>query len=315
MIPGGGLVQLAVIFINNIAPILLVAGVGFTLGRRFNIEPKGMSQLIFNAFSPALVFSSLYTTQVSGGELGAIILATAVFQLTMGLIAYLATRLSSASKQDRAAVMVSAFCFNAGNYGLSLVKFAFGPEVFARAVIVYIANVMLNYSLGVFVASSGRRSPLHALRSVAKVPALYATAAAFLVTALHIELPLAISRPIELLGNAAIPCMLILLGLELGQSVRVTKPRLVGTGVTLRLLVSPLVALVLVSIFAFQDAATAAFIIQTSMPVAVMTVILATEFNLDHELMVGTILMSTISSPITLSVLILLLRTHMPGLT
>jgi predicted permease len=47
---------------------------------------------------------------------------------------------------------------------------------------------------------------------------------------------------------------------------------------------------------------------QASMPVAVVTLIFASEFGLDDKLVSGTILTTTLLSPLTLSVLILLLR-------
>jgi predicted permease len=51
-----------------------------------------------------------------------------------------------------------------------------------------------------------------------------------------------------------------------------------------------------------------AFIMQASMPVAVATIIFASEFHLDREQILGTVLASTLASPITLSILILLLQ-------
>jgi predicted permease len=300
--------ELLSIFVDNIAPILLVAGVGYLVGRNLQIEPRSLGRLVFNVFSPALVFYSLLTSQIAGAELGLLILLTVIFELLMALIAYVVMRWQHESTVHRAGVILNASCLNAGNYGLSLVHFAFGPEVFARAVIVYIANVVLNNTLGVFVASSGSKPPRDALKNVLRVPAVYATAAAFLANALHLTLPSALERSVQLLSDAAIPSMLILLGLQLVQSHGIKKPRLVTISVGLRLVLSPFLATGLAFLFHLNNLAAAALIIEASTPVAVITLILASEFGLDEDLTMSSILASTLLSPITLSVLILLLR-------
>jgi predicted permease len=47
---------------------------------------------------------------------------------------------------------------------------------------------------------------------------------------------------------------------------------------------------------------------------AVATIILASEFELDHQLSLSMIMASTLLSPVTLSILIYLLRRWNPGL-
>jgi predicted permease len=55
-------------------------------------------------------------------------------------------------------------------------------------------------------------------------------------------------------------------------------------------------------------------ILQASMPIAVVTIIFASEFELDHQLALSMILASTLLSPVTLSVLIFVLRRWYPAL-
>jgi predicted permease len=70
----------------------------------------------------------------------------------------------------------------------------------------------------------------------------------------------------------------------------------------------------LVIMVGLNSPATIAVIMQASMPVAVATIILASEFELDHQLSLGMIMTSTLLSPVTLSILIYLLRRWNPGL-
>lgn len=300
--------ELISIFVNNIAPVLIVAGVGYVAGQKLRVDGQTVGQLIFNVFSPALVFFSLYESQIGGSELGLLIAVTAMFQLSMAALAYLVMNFQRADRVERSSVMLGAFCMNAGNFGLSIAAFAFGDAVLARAVVIYISNTLLNYTLGVFVASSGRQSPRGALLNVVRVPAVYASVAALLVRGLNIELPIVIYRAAGVLKDAAIPLMLILLGIQLSQSARLQKLTLVTTGVLLKLLIAPLVGIGLALVFQLEALAMIAFALQTSMPTAVITLILAKEYQLDETLMLNLIMATTLLSPFTLSVIILFLR-------
>jgi hypothetical protein len=305
--------ELVSIFVNNIAPVLIVAGVGYAAGRKLSLDGQTVGQLIFNVFSPALVFFSLYDSQIGGSELGLLLAVTALFQISMASISWIVLHLQRADRVERSSVMLSSFCMNAGNFGLSIAAFAFNQEVLARAVVIYIANTILNYTLGVFVASSGRQSPRGALLNVLRVPALYASVVALLVRGLNIELPVVVFRSAEVVKDAAIPMMLILLGIQLSQSARLQKWTFVLTGVLLKLLIAPLVGVGLALLLRLDSLAMIAFVLQTSMPTAVITLILAKEYQLDESLMLNLIVATTLLSPFTLSFIILFLRQIPPG--
>jgi predicted permease len=304
--------ELVSIFVNNIAPVLIVAGIGYIAGKKLMVEPRSIGQLIFNIFSPALVFYSLYDSKIGGQELGTLLLLIALLQIIMAALTYVVMRFYHVERVERASVMLSSFCLNAGNYGLSIADFAFGEAVLARAVVVYIGNTALNYTLGVFVASSGRQSPGAALLTILRVPAFYATIAAFVLRGFDIELPAVIFRSVTVLKDAAIPAMLVLLGLQLSQSAAMFRWKLVTTGVVLKLLVAPLVAVGLALVFHLAGEAAIPFILQASMPTAVVTLVMAKQYDLDEVLSLNLIMATTLISPLTLSILILLLRNAYP---
>ena len=60
--------ELIHIFIDNMIPVLAIAGVGLYLRRRFDINPSMISSMMFHVFSPALAFNALYTRDISGGD-------------------------------------------------------------------------------------------------------------------------------------------------------------------------------------------------------------------------------------------------------
>ncbi|MGQ9888823.1 MAG: AEC family transporter [Aggregatilineales bacterium] len=306
--------ELLQIFANNIAPILLIAGIGYFSGRRLRVDPAPLGRIIFYLLSPALIFRSLSTSEIVFAELVKLILVMALFVTVMAAVGLLAAGWRTDNRVSRASVVLAAICPNNGNYGLPVISFAFGPSVLARAVVIFVATTLFNYTLGVFVASRGQHTLRESLAVVARVPVLYAAVFSLFVNFADIVLPPFIERPVLLLSQATIPLMLILLGLQLAQTPRVTQPELVGIGVGLRLLLSPLVSTALVLLLGLDAPAAIAIIMQASMPVAVVTIILATEFELNRQLSLSMILASTLISPITLSLLILVLSRLEPSL-
>lgn len=300
--------ELLRIFADNIAPVFLVAAVGFIAGRKLHIEPQSMSRLVFNVFSPSLVFRSLATTGISLIELGQLVVVMGLIYLFMAGITYVVMQQQGRSKVERAGVMLSAVSPNNGNLGLPVIDFAFGAEVLARAVVVFVAMTILNNTLGVWIASSGRSSWRVAIWKIFRVPAAYAVVAGLVVKGLDLSLPVALERSVNILADASIPTMLILLGLQLARFEHIERLRLAGVGAALRLLVAPIVATVLVLLLRPSPQASIAVLMQAGMPVGVFTSIFASEFELDSELSLSIILTSTLASPITLSLLILLLR-------
>jgi predicted permease len=145
------------------------------------------------------------------------------------------------------------------------------------------------------------QAAMRALKSPIPVALFFA----ILFRATGLATPTIVARPIELLSDAAIPPILVLLGAQVARAERISHLKLIAGAVMLRLLVGPLVGFGLAAVLALSGGARTAFILQASMPTAVMTIILATEYHLNTELMSNIILISLLLSPLTLTPLIL----------
>lgn len=301
--------ELLGIFIDNMIPVLSIAAVGFYLRQRFAIEPRAISRMMFHVFSPALTFNALYTRDISGADFLRMYGGTLLLLWTIAALSFLILRWQKVKGSERAAALVATFAFNGGNFGLSIVSFAFGAEALSYAVLAFVAGTTTAYTLGVYVSSNGRASMLQSLLNVLRTPSVYALLLAFALKALGINtLPPALSRTSQLLADAAIPLMLVLLGLQLGSVARLDRLRLVAAGTVIRLFAAPLIAWVFAELFDLSGALRMAFILQAGMPTAVMTIVLANEFETDEQLALNLIMSTTFISPITLSLLIFLLQ-------
>lgn len=305
------------IFIDNMIPVLAIAAVGVLLRRRLDIDPAPVSRMMFYVFAPALAFDAVYTSNISGGDFLRVYLGTLALMAMVGALAFLLLRWLKAavstpneiSPRELATTLVATFVFNGANFGISIVSFAFGAEALTYAVIIYIAGSTVAWTLGPYVSSSGTASLLLPLQSVLRTPVVYALAIAFALKAVGIsELPPALSRSSQLLADASIPLMLVLLGLQLGGFAKPDRWRLLLTGTAIRLLLAPLLAILCATLLNLSGAARFAFILQAGMPTAVLTLILAYEFDTDRDLALNLIMTTTLLSPISLTLLIYLLQ-------
>lgn len=293
------------ILLNQIAPILLTAGAGFTLGRAFKLDIRSITRVTFYIFSPCLVFTSLYKSQLTYDEFGRLALFTILVIITLGLLAFLFGKLLRLDRSTRIGLIVINMFGNGGNYGLPLILFAFGETALARAVIYYVTSTIMVYSIGVIVASTNRQSTFkESALAVLKLPVIYGVIIAVIFKLTGLELPLMIFRAVDLLSGAALPVMLIVLGLQLAETRQIKNLRVITAASIFQLLSGPIVGLLVAALVGLTGPARQAAVVESAMPTAVITTILAVEYDIDPAFVTGIVLVTTLLSPITLTPLI-----------
>jgi len=299
---------LLTILADDILPIFVVASVGFLLARRLHVDVKTLSRITFNALAPCLVFNLLVTSQVSASEFGRIVAFTILLVAAIGTVARLVAIPFRLDRPALAAFLIVVMFSNAGNYGLSVVLFAFGRDVMARAAVYFVTSALLMYTVGSVLASSGRIGVKAALHGLLRVPALWGLVAATAVIWTGVTLPTAIARPVDLLSAAAIPSMLLVLGMQFEKGAWPERPGLVATAAVLALVVSPLLGILLARLLGLEGIARHAVIVESAMPSAVITTILALEFDVAPRFVTSVVVVTTLASPVTVSLLIALLQ-------
>jgi predicted permease len=230
-----------------------------------------------------------------------------VSTVVVGLITYLAARVFNLERKTIVAVLLVTMFTNAGNYGLSLNGFTFGEDALAYASIYFVCSATMIYTLGVAIASMGKASLKTALINLLKFPTLYALLIGVVFNTTGWQLPLALDRAVSTLGDGAIPAMLVVLGMQLGNAKLEGRVSTIGLATGLRLVAAPLIAFGLSMLFRLEGPALQAGVTEASMPTAVMTIILATEFDVRPAFVSTVVATTTILSPLTLTPLIQLL--------
>ena len=292
--------ELLSLFVNILLPIFLIAGVGILLARFTQIDPRSISQLFLYVFGPCMIFSLLTQSEASNLMFGRIVGFSLVFIFLLGLIAWGLGKVMKSDRATRSSMMLAVMFSNAGNYGLPIVLFAFGQPALGFASIYFVVNIILAYTAGTLIASMSSMDLSRAFINLLKLPLIYAVLLAVLFSNTGWEIPLPLSRATKLLGDAAIPCMLILLGMQLKSASLKGKIAPVAWTSALRLVFSPILALALLPLFGLYGPAHQAVALQTGMPSAVMTTMLATEFDAEPGFSTAAVFLTTMLSPLTL---------------
>lgn len=295
------------VILRIILPTFLIVGTGYLVGRVEKFDPRTLSNLTIYVLTPSLVFHRLYVSPLSLAAIGRIFGYTVGVVLAMLVVAYLVGGAFGLNQVDRSTFVLTVALFNAGNMGLPVILFGFGEAGLSVAVVLVVSHIVMTNTVGVFLAARARGNRAEALRQIFLLPGLYAIALAFVLGQAGVQLPQMILGPVQLLGNAAIPVSTLILGIQLANSKVLREHlRLASAASTLRLLVAPALAALLLPLFGFTGLGFRVLLIQSAMPSAVYSVILSSKFDANASLASTTVLLSTVLSALTLSGLLLL---------
>jgi predicted permease len=286
-----------------------VIGAGYFGQRILRLNIATIARLGLYILTPCLAFSALIHSQLSGGSAAGVITVMLSVTVALIIIGSLTGRfLGFNAVQSSSFLMVILFS-NAGNYGVPLMDLAFGRVSRDLAIICYVTQQLLFNTLAVWLATRGQMTWQQGLRKVFRMPMVYAVIAAsfFMLTGLPVPGP--VDTSISLLGEAALPIILLSLGLQLAE----TRPELseaprIGLGVVYRLVLSPALALLavwlLAPVFGLHGLSAKIPIVAMAMPTAVTIVLLSIEFGADSRFTAGVVFISTLASAVSLTLIL-----------
>lgn len=298
--------EIAVVFWTSILPVLLIAGLGALLRRRLGIEATALSRVALYALAPCLAFDILSDSHLPAAELSGIIGVAGLSIVIMGVVSLLIGSALRMPWKRTVSVMLAMMFVNAGNYGLTLVHLRYGEEGLARGVVYFTVCTASVYSVGVFLASTGRMSWWRSGLRLLRLPPLYAVVAALIVARFDVPVPAPINAAVHIVGQGAVPVMLLVLGMQLADVREWGLLRVALPLSLLRLGGGAVLGVTLSTAFGLSGVSRAVAILNTAMPTAVVTTIVAAEFDLERPLITAIVVCSTLLSPFTLTATIAL---------
>lgn len=295
-------------FTNVVGPVLLVGAVGYALGRRGTVQERTLSSLTVTVFIPALVFYAVTSSSLPAGALARL---TGYSLLQFALIAVViavASRLYGWDGTLTTGLLLATMFSNAGNAGLPLAYFAWGNTGLAAAVGFFAVQAVLTTMVAAYLAAQAEAGGTRALQALLHLPVTYAIAAGLLVAAFGIVLPPPVARATKLLADAAVGVQLVLVGIQLSEIRLGGAWRGIAFATATRLLLAPLFAWGTAPLLGLEGIVRQTSILQASMPTAVTAAVWAAEFAVTPALVSSVVVVTTLLSPLTVTVLLALLR-------
>ncbi len=292
-------VDLSLTVLEIVAPVFILAALGFGWVKfGFEYRIQFVTRLAMTLAVPCLIFTALMKTDLEKSTLSTFLLACLAGYAVIAVLGLALVRITGLDQRTYLAPLIFG---NTGNLGIPLALFAFGEAGLGYAVVVLAVTSVLSFTIGIYLVA-GKGSGGKAL----KEPMVWATLLGGLFLWQDWHTPTFLTNALDLIGQMAIPLMLITLGVAVARLT----PGKVSRAVLLslvKLLICVAVGWGIGLLFGLDQVAFGVLVLQLATPVAVTSYLLAEKFNADSEAVAGMVVVSTLISVVALPLLLALL--------
>lgn len=282
--------------LTTLAPVFLIAGCGTAYGYFRTPDIRSLNTLNMELFVPLLVFAVLAEGEAPLTDYAWLALGAAAVVLGSGLLLWPLTRLLGIAPK----VFLPPMMFNnAGNMGVPLLVLAFGEQALPAAVVVFIVEMVLHFSVGLYMLNPG--TPLWRLL---RMPIVMASVLGLGINLVGVTLPAWLLSPMHMLGEVSIPLMLFALGVRLLE-IDFSDWRTGLLGALLCPLSGLLIALPLAWLLPLDTLGLAVLLVFAALPPAVLNYLVAEQYRLAPHRVASLVLIGNLGSlivmPLTLA--------------
>jgi malate permease and related proteins len=279
--------------LSVVIPAAIVVLAGALAGRKLELELGTLTRLTLYILSPALIIDSMLNTDLPAREGARIALAFALTTVLLYLLVAAICRAGRLARPAQTSLMASTLFPNTGNLGLSLTLLALGPDGLQRAIVIYLGSAVLVFGFGpALVSGHGLK---RGIATTLRLPLMWALAGGIGLRVAGINLPLGVGDGIHLLAQAAVPVLLLTLGMQISRTRFAPAPPDLFVA-TLRLAIGPLAAYIAGRLVGLDQLGLQVLVLQCATPTAVNALLVAAEFGGDTGRAARAVVLTTILS-------------------
>ncbi len=285
-----------------ISSIIFLIGLGYFIKRVGLLKSEDsatLNKVIVYVALPALIFLAIKNSNLEASLL-AMPLVGWIAMTAAVLVAFLVSRFIPLKKETKGAFLLASAIGNTGYLGYPL-SLAFGGESYLVKAIFYdiFGTVLFAFTVGLFFADhfGGGDNKINKLKEMAAFPPLIALVVGLALRS--VELPVFILKSLEYLKAAAVPLIMISIGVSLEPKSLGRYKRLIAFLCGIKLIISPLIAFGAASLLGLSHDFTQVIILEASMPPAMLSFIIGLKYRLDTDFLTVGIVAATILSIIT----------------
>ncbi|GAB4514983.1 MAG: AEC family transporter [Sulfuricaulis sp.] len=276
-----------------IFPVFAIVAVGYLYSRWRQPDMTAVNQINMTILMPALVFHVLSGKDFQLGEYGWLALGGVVVVLGSGLLALLVAKAARFSYKT----FVPPIMFtNAGNIGLPLAVFAFGEQALPAAVVLFLIENVLHFTLGIYFMD--HRAPLH---KILIQPVVAATLIGIAFSLFRWDVPTPVRETVNLLGQASIPLLLFALGTRLTR-IDFSEWRIGALGAVLCPLTGVAMVLLVRPFLDLTPIQTSLLLVFGALPPAVLNYLVAEQYRQEPGKVASIVLIGNLAGFISLPI-------------
>jgi predicted permease len=276
--------------LNVVLPTFITILIGYGIGKLVKIDMTGVVEIIFYVGLPALAFVSILSQQIVFLDAVKVWASALLVTFGCGGAAWLIFKLV---KQKHSALYLPITLPNTVNIPFPIVSLAYGSAGLFAAILYYIPNVLMIYSLGVFIAAG--KNWQHNLREMLKVPTVYAAILALLFNLFHVGVPSLVIKPLTFIGGMVTPAVVLTLGYSL-SGVKINSLGTTLLASLIRLAGGLAIGFLVTSVFGMTGVLRSVIILMSAMPAAVNTYLIAARYKNEAQLVASVVLVTTVGS-------------------
>jgi predicted permease len=281
--------------ITIVAPLFLVAAVGYFYGARMRPEMRITNQLVMDIFMPALIFHVMIQDDFVPAQYFSLMVAGALLMLGSGVLGLVFSRFVGIPWR---AFVPPAMFSNWANLGLPLYVFALGEHALGAGVMLVVVGNILCFTIGTYIYS-GKLSSMEVL----KTPVIIAVIVGGSINILGVTVPNVLLVPINMLGQVAIPLMLFSLGVRLTRA----NWRDSHSGLIMAVfcpVVGVALALLLIQVFPMSALHQSILILFGALPPAVVNFMLAEQYKTEPDTVASMVLIGNLFAIVSLPIVL-----------
>ena len=281
-----------------IFPVFFIVGIGYFLGKKNpNLNTSFITNFSANFGTPALIVFAVMSSGVTYNIFAEYFIYSLIAITSFAIVGVIFLILM---RRDYVRELPPFILPNTGNMGIPICLFAYGSLGMGVAASISSVVVFLHFTLNIFLASKK-----FDFKIIIKSPSYYAILITVAFLYFEIETPTFVLNTVMMLAYATIVLILMSLGVALTQlKVFSLKNSLISS--IGRVIIGPIIGFTLIKIFNLSGFAAGALLIQSSMPSAILTYLIASIYSPKKvvDSISSMILVSTTMSTITLPIVI-----------
>ncbi len=291
------------ILLDQVLPIALFLLFGYLFKLFFKDNSKELIEFIIYFSLPAIVFSKVYSLELSYRTLELIIMFNIIILGNL-LLAFIIGKILKLDKKTFATFMIISTFGNTSFIGLSYINSFYGSDYIIYALIYDLfGSFLLLISLGMIIINWGSGQRVN-FRNIGRTIITFPPIIMFFITifAKNVEIPNFVMNSMETIDSTLVPIAMIAIGMKLEVKNIFYRFKITSIAIILKMFIVPfIVYFMFLFFYNMDDTWSKVTILEVAMPPMTMAVVLAIKGGLDERLAINSLVFGVLLSLLSIS--------------